>query len=113
MYHCADKLNRHVLPTILMESDKDSVRVRSVARSFTLKTNYSATLIDKAKGFEWLRSTGNESLIQETVNAGTLAAFCRNMILNEGKEPPPDIVKVSSYNSVTIAKYTPKAGSAE
>ena len=47
-------------------------------------------------------------MIQETVNAGTLSAFIRNMILEQGIDPPEDIVKVSTYSTTSMVKYRPK-----
>ncbi len=113
IYHQVERINKGLLPKRLRDSDTDLIRVPSVARSFSIRTNYSASFLDKEKGFEWLRETGNESLISETVNAGTLASFCRNMLLEEGVEPPADIVKLSSYDAISITKYTPKPGAVE
>lgn len=105
-----ERINKGILPKKLQEQDLDMIRVPDIGRSFSLRTNYSASMIDREAAMEWLRTTGNEALIQETVNAGTLASFCRNMILNEGTEPPADLIKVSTYDSISIVKYTPKPG---
>ena len=62
----------------------------------------------KDKGFKWLRENGLGDLISETVNAGTLASAMRNMILDQGIEPPDDVIKVTTYKATSINKYTPK-----
>lgn len=108
IYHQVERINKGLLPKRLRDSDTDGLRVPSIARSFSIRTQYSASFLDKEAGFKWLRETGNESLITETVNAGTLASFCRNLILEHGIEPPADVVKMSSYDAMSITKYTPK-----
>lgn len=110
IYHVKDALEKFAVPTRLEMMDLDSIRVPEVARSFSVQNKMSASFLDKEKGYEWLREIGQGDIIQETVNAGTLTSFVRNMILDEGIDPPDDIVKVSEYKTISIAKYTPKAG---
>lgn len=112
VYHVNDMMNKHLIPTRLKDAGLDLIRVASVARSFSVVTKTSATLLDKEKGFEWLRSIGQGDIIQETVNAGTLSAFCRSLLLEQGIDPPQDIVKVSTYDTTSMTKYRPKTGEA-
>lgn len=112
VYHVNDMFNKHLIPTRLKDSGLDLIRVAAVARSFSVVTKTSATLLDKEKGFEWLRSIGQGDVIQETVNAGTLSALCRNLVLDQGIDPPQDIVKMSSYDTTSMTKYKPKPGEA-
>ena len=109
-YRSYDRLNKHIFPTRLEDSGLDMVRVPDLARSFGIRRMMSASLLDKEKGFEWLRSVGAGDMIQQTVNAGTLAAYVRNLILEEGVEPPAEIVKVSPYNQIGVTKYSPNKG---
>lgn len=110
VYHVMDMVGKFLLPERLQANGLDAIRVPSIARSFSIVSKTSASFLDKEKGFEWLRSIGQEEVIQETVNAGTLAALCRNLILEQGIDPPADIVKVSTYNTTSMVKYTPKPG---
>lgn len=108
LYAIRDLLDKTIVPTKMDAEGVDMVRVPEIARSFSKQNKMSASLIDKEKGFEWLRSIGQGDIIQETVNAGTLAAFVRNMIIEEGVDPPEDVVKVNTYNTTGINRYTPK-----
>lgn len=108
LYHFKDRLDKHTLPTRMADAGLEMFRVPSIARSFSTVEKTSASFIDKQKGYEWLRNIGQGDIIQETVNAGTLAAFCRNMVLEQGQEPPTDIIKMSSYSVTSITKYRPK-----
>ena len=110
LYHVNDMLNKHLIPSRLKDAGLDAIRVPSIARSFSIVTKTSASFIDKEKGLEWLRGMGAGEMIQETVNAQTLSSFCRNMILENGIDPPQDIVKVSSYDTMSMVKYKPKEG---
>jgi hypothetical protein len=60
-----------------------------------------ASMPDKEVGFRWLRNTGNDSLIIETVNAQTLAAFAKAEA-SEGRPLPDEIfnVGISTYTSI-------------
>lgn len=110
VYHVMDMISKFLLPERLQANGLDAIRVPSISRFFSIQSKTSASFLDKEKGFEWLRSIGQEEVIQETVNAGTLAALCRNLILEQGIDPPADIVKVSTYDTTSMVKYTPKKG---
>lgn len=107
IYHVVDMLNKHLIPTQLEKAGLDMIRVPEIERSFSPRLQISASLIDKERGMEWLRKEGKGDLIQETVNSSTLASFVRNMIIDEGIDPPEDIVKVSQYYTTGVAKYNP------
>lgn len=108
MYAVRDFLDKTIVPAKMEEQGIDMLRIPELARSFSRQSKMSASFLDKQKGFEWLRGIGQGDIIQETVNAGTLASFCRNMILEEGVDPPDDVVKVTTYHTTGINKYTPK-----
>ena len=52
-------------------------------------------MLDKQKGLEWLRTSGNAGLIQETVNAGTLSSFAKGETL-AGHPLPDHLFKVGT-----------------
>lgn len=110
LYHFSDMLNKFLLPERMKEQNTDGFRVPEIARSFSIVEKTSASFVDKEKGLEWLREIGQGDMVQETVNAGTLASFCRNMLLEQGLEPPADVVKVSTYSTTSMTKYRPKKG---
>lgn len=108
VYGVKDRMNKHVMPTRMEEMGVDMLRIPELGRSFSRQQKMSATFVDKERGFDWLREIGQGDLITETVNAGTLTSFCRNLILEEGIDPPEDAVRVTSYYATGINKYTPK-----
>jgi len=71
----------------------------------TVIDRWSAKILDKVKAFAWLRSTGNEGLILETVNAQTLGAFAKGEVI-KGNPLPDDIFQVtaSPYTSITAIR---------
>jgi hypothetical protein len=108
LYKVKDFLDKVVVPFKMDAAGTDMVRIPELARSFSKQNRMSASFVDKEAGFQWLRENGHGDMIQETVNAGTLAAFVRSLIIEEGVDPPEDVVKVSTYNTTSITKYTPK-----
>lgn len=108
VYHFKDALNKFHIPERLRAYNMDGMRIPEIARSFSIVEKTSASFLDKDAGLDWLRSIEQGDMIQETVNAGTLSAFIRNMILEQGIDPPDDIVKVSTYSTTSMVKYRPK-----
>ena len=108
VYHVKDALDKSVLPERMRAAGIDGFKLPEVARSFSIIEKTSASFVDKEAGLEWLRKIGQGDMVQETVNAGTLAAFCRNLLLEQGIEPPADVVKLSTYSTMSMVKYRPK-----
>lgn len=108
IYNVIDKIDKRILPALMEEHGVDMIRVPELGRSFSVRQMMSASMTDKEGALQWLRDNGHGDLVQETVNAGTLASFIRNLILEEGVEPPQELFKVSTYNKINTAKYTPK-----
>lgn len=67
---------------------------------------FSCTIItpDKSIGHQWLKDNGHGSLVTETVNSSTLAAFSKDMLENRGEELPDDIFKTSLNPYTSIRK---------
>lgn len=108
IYHVMNALDKNVLPKLFDHHGVDMVRIPELGRSFSLRQMTTASMLDKEAALAWLRDNGHGDLIQETVNAGTLASFIRNMILEEGTEPPEELFKVNSYKTIGSNKYNPK-----
>ncbi len=107
IYHVLDRTSKEVIPARLNEMGVDRVRVPSIGRSVGILIKYSASTVDKEKGFAWLRKRGDEHIITETVNASTLAAYLRDLTLNEGVDAPDDAFVLKSYNITGMNKYNP------
>jgi hypothetical protein len=108
LYHVRDRLDKAVVPERLELFGTDITRLPDLGRSFTINEKISASFPDKEAGHAWLREIGQGDLIQETVNAGTLSAFIRNLQIDQNIDPPEGVVKVSAYKTTSINKYTPK-----
>lgn len=97
-----DNLSKEIIPTVMKNHGVKTITIEGVGRC-TVSYRYSCSLLDREAGFKWLRDTGNESLITETVNSSTLSAFAKNRIEEEGKDMPDEIFKVGTapYTSIT------------
>ncbi len=107
------RFDKGIIPEWMEKQGTDQLRIPQLARSFNVQVKYSASILDdpekgKEKGYEWLRENGAGELVQETVNAGTLAAFAKNKIVDEGIDLPENLFKVSTYKAIGVNKYTPK-----
>jgi hypothetical protein len=95
-----ETLSKESIPTLFTNQNVKSINVIGLGRA-TINVHWSASMPDKEKAFEWLRSTGNQGLIIETVNAKTLGAFAKIETL-AGRPLPPDTFKVSTSAFVSI-----------
>lgn len=108
IYHVMNALDKGVLPKLFEHHGVDMVRIPELGRSFSVRQMTTASMVDKENAMKWLHDNGHGDLVQETVNAGTLASFIRNMILEEGTEPPEELFKVNTYKTIGSNKYNPK-----
>jgi hypothetical protein len=97
-----DSMSYELLPTMFDNQGVKTIKIDDVGR-VTINVRWNASMIDKAAGLEWLRSTGNDGLIIETVNASTLAGFAKERAL-EGKPLPDDVFTVGTAQLVSITK---------
>ena len=95
-----EELSHQTIPTLFENANIKTITVNDVGR-VTVNVRWSASPVDKETAFGWLRQTGNEGLIIQTVNAQTLAAFAKEEAL-AGRPLPADVFKVGTSNFVSI-----------
>lgn len=94
-------LSYNLIPTMFTNQGVKTLKLDDVGR-VTVNQRWVASMKDKTQGMEWLRATGNDGLIIETVNAQTLAAFAKTQAI--AGDPLPDAVfevGVAPYTSIT------------
>ena len=96
-------LSYNLIPTMFDAQNVKTIKIDDVGRT-TVNQRWVASMPDKSAGMDWLRVTGNEGLIIETVNAQTLAAFAKTQAL-AGSPLPEEVftVGVAPYTSITKA----------
>lgn len=104
----SDSLSRVVIPDLVTNlrnttGEKPPFNIEGVGR-VSVSYRYSCTMLDKAVGVQWLKDHEQGGIVQETVNAQTLAAFAKDLLENQGKELPPDIFKVGTSPFTSITK---------
>ena len=97
-----DSLSYETLPTMFEAAGVKTINVVDVGR-VTINRKWTATMLDKEKGMEWLRESGNGALIIETVANPTLIAFARDQA-SVGKPLPDSIFKVGTAPYVSVTK---------
>jgi hypothetical protein len=97
-----DALSAVHVPDIMREVGIKTINVEGVGR-VTVSHRYSCSILDKPKGFEWLRDNDAGALVQETVNSSALASYAKRRLEEDGMDMPPDIFKVGTnpYTSIT------------
>jgi hypothetical protein len=95
-----ETLSEESIPNLFSKQGVKSVNVIDLGR-VTINIRWSASMLDKGRGLEWLRGSGNEGLIIETVNAQTLGAFAKTEAIG-GRPLPDDVFKTSTKSYVSI-----------
>ena len=95
-------LSYEVLPTLFTYQNIKTITIPDLGRC-TVNVRWNATMPDKEAGMNWLRATGNDGLIIETVNAGTLSTFAKEMTLN-GMPLPEEVFRVTTAQHISITK---------
>ena len=105
-----DMLSGNIVPDFVRRAKeelgvKTPIVLEGVGR-VTVSYRFSASMLDKEKGIDWLKGNGHGGLVQETVNSSTLSAFAKDMFENQGVELPPEVFKVGTnpYTSITKVK---------
>ncbi len=95
-----EHLSRNIIPERMAEEGVTSTTLDGLR--FTVGTRTSTTILDKEMGYGWLQAYGHGDIIQQTVNASTLAAFARRYLEDTGRDLP-EYFKTTSmrYTSVT------------
>jgi len=98
------RLSREQVPDVMRAHGIRNTTIEGVGR-VQLNNRWSCSMIAKGAAMDWLRESGYQSLIQETVNSQTLAAFAKDLNETKGTELPQDIFKTSimTYTSITKA----------
>ena len=95
-----DSLSYEIIPTLFTNQGVKTITLPEIGR-VTINVRWSASMLNKEAGMQWLRDTGNEGLIITTVNAGTLSSFAKAETL-AGKPLPSDLFKVGTAQHVSI-----------
>lgn len=103
------KLKQHlgvtVLPRRFNEEGVGNMSVKDLGARFTINTRLNASMAaNKEAAMAWLRENGYEALIQETVNASTLAKFAGEYTVEQGKDLPADLFRVTTVQYVSRTK---------
>ena len=97
-----DALSYEILPTMFSNQDVKTIKLDNIGR-VTVNVRWTASMLNKERGMEWLRTSGNEGLIIETVNAMTLASFAKTETL-AGKPLPDHLFRVGTAQHMSITK---------
>jgi hypothetical protein len=95
-----DSLSYEILPTLFTNQNVKTITLPDIGR-VTVNVRWSASMLNKERGMEWLRETGNDGLIITTVNAQTLSSFAKEMAL-EGMPLPEELFKVGTAQHISI-----------
>lgn len=97
-------VSRNYIPEIVLEKQVKTITLEDIKRRFTVATRISCSLLDKDRGFQWLRENNAGDLIQPTVNSSALSSYAKNYIETTGKDLPPALFKISTMNYTSVTK---------
>jgi hypothetical protein len=98
-----ERLSREQVPDVMRAHGIRTTTIEGVGR-VSLSNRWSCSMVDKEAGIDWLRGNGHDSLIQETVNSSTLAAFAKDMSIEHGIDLPDALFRTSIMTFTSITK---------
>jgi hypothetical protein len=98
-----DSLSKEQIPDVLRAKNIKSIKIEGIG-TVGYSNRFSCSILDKESGYKWLRDNNHGSLITETVNASTLAAFAKDLLENSGLELPTEMFKVGTSTYTSIRK---------
>jgi hypothetical protein len=96
---------RHIyIPERFENEGIDNLKVTDVGRvSLTSDIRVAVNAADKDQVFEYFDAMGKGDIVTKTINASTLKAVVKTMIL-QGEEVPENIIKVTPFTRASITK---------
>lgn len=92
------------IPSVFEEQEIKILKVDGVGRCQLAGDMYTAVVSGKKDdAFTFLRDTGRGDLIKEEVNASTLKAMLKDMVL-KGEDIPEDIFKITPFTRASLVK---------
>lgn len=97
-----DSFSQEKVPDALRAKEVKFLMIEGIGR-VGMSNRWSCSILDKDRGFQWLREQNAGDMIKPSVHAQTLASFAKDRLETYGKEMPDDIFKVSinTYTSIT------------
>lgn len=100
------ELQTQIVPELFQRANVSSLTVDD--NRVTISAKLSVVMTDKVGGMEWLKANDLGDLIQETVNAQTLAASIRKLMEDKGIEPPDDKFTCTPVMNTSVTKVKKK-----
>lgn len=102
-YARIEEISKFDLPQLMDDEGVTNVTIEGIGR-VSLQSGVFASIVkaNETEAFEWLRATGKESLINETVNASMLKAAAKEWL--KSGEPIPECIKITPYTAAVITK---------
>jgi hypothetical protein len=92
-----------LLPERMDEENVTKMSITGLGTLYLQGDLYVSTVGDKQTLFQFMRESGNESLITETINPSTLKAWCKEQY-KQGNDIPEDLLKVQPYSFAKVLK---------
>ena len=99
-----ETLNAHRVPNAIQKLELDAVKIGSYTFTNAPKLYASIPNDKQEEGFAWLRQHELGVLIKESVNAATLSAAIKELMLEKGIAPPNESISVHLKNNIQVRK---------
>lgn len=108
-----DVLKQSILPEALADEGVKTITVHPYRKPGADGPAFRVTASEKLYAsagetpslmYEWLQESANGALIKQTVNASSLSALVKEMIVTEGKEPPDGTVNIYFQANTSVTK---------
>jgi hypothetical protein len=93
-----------IIPEMMADLEVSTITIEDVGRLQTRADAWVTVLAgDREEVHDWMRENGHESMVKETIHAGTLKAFIKQQVKN-GEEYPQHLIKHEAYEKAVLVK---------
>jgi hypothetical protein len=99
-----EEITKKLLPEAMDEAGINNITVDNIGRVNLRGEVYASILVEnRAAAYQWLRDTGRDSIITETVNSSTLKAAAKEW-LKQGEEIPQELIKITPCTIAVLVR---------
>lgn len=99
-----DVLTMSIIPELMADQEIATITIDDVGRLQVKADAYVSVLAsNRDEMHDWMRDNGHESMIKDTVHAGTLKAWTKAQV-KSGEEYPQHLIRFEAYEKAVLVK---------
>lgn len=99
-----ERLSKTVIPNMLHELEMDSMKAHGKNFILSSRSHWAINNEKRTEAIDWLKQNGFSQIVREDANSRTLSASLNELLEQEGKTPPSDLIKQHTEEYTQVRK---------